>query len=151
MTDMRATTIAKEMENIVSSNLHDEIKAMEFKFQSQLTPMQDVLTEVLQHIMGKKYLEENYEPHGEETSHAKNDPLSFGLFTFPPHTTGDTRHGPRGPKLDVQKFDGTDPAGWVSQMEHFFCLNNIFIADHKYQVGLLYLDAERWQWWQCHK
>ena len=64
---------------------------------------------MVQHIRGKKYLEENYEPHGEETSHAEKDPLSFRLFTSPPHTMGDTRHGPHGPKLDMKKFDGPDP------------------------------------------
>jgi hypothetical protein len=144
MTETKAITTAKEMENMVFANLHDEIRAMEFKFQSQLTSMQEALTEVVQHIKGKKSLEANYEPHGEETSHAEKDPLSFGLFNSPPHTMGDTSHGPRGPKLDMQKFDGTDPAGWVSQMEHFFCLHNICTTDDKYQVALLYLDAERW-------
>jgi hypothetical protein len=106
---------------------------------------------VAKHIKGKKYLEENYEPHGEETSHAENDPLSFGLFTSPPHTTGDTRHGPRGPKLDMQELDGTDPVDWVSQMEHFFFLHNICTSDDKYQLSLVYLDAERWQWRQWHQ
>ena len=103
---------------MVSSTLHDEIRAMEFKFQSQLTPMQEVLNEVAQDIRGKQSLEENYDPHGEETYHAKKDLLSFGLFTSPPHTMGDTCHGPHGPKLDMQKFDGTDPAGWVTQIEN---------------------------------
>jgi hypothetical protein len=40
-----------------------------------------------------------------------NVALSFGLFTSPPHTMEDTHHGPRGPKLDMQKFDGTDLTG----------------------------------------
>lgn len=62
------------MENMVCANLHDEIRAMEFKFQSELTPMQEVLNEVVQHIRGKKYLEADYEPHGEETSHAESSP-----------------------------------------------------------------------------
>ena len=51
---------------------------------------------------------------------------------------GDTR----GPKLDMQKFDGIDPEGWASQMEHFFFLHNIYTTDDKYQVALLYLDAK---------
>ena len=64
---------------------------------------------------------------------------------------GDTCHGPHGPKLDMQKFDGIDPEGWVSQMEHFFCLHSISTAKDKYQVALVYLDVEQWQWWQWHK
>ena len=62
----------------------------------------------------KKYLGKNYEPDGEETSNAKNDPLSFWLFTSPHHNMGDTHHMPRGPKLDMQKFDDTDLKGWAS-------------------------------------
>ena len=151
MTDTRATRASKEMQTTMYASLLDEIKALEVKFQSQLNPLQEVLNEVVEHIRGKKSLGQNYEPHGEETSHAEKDPLSFGLFTTPPHTMGDTRHGPRGPKLDMQKFDGTDPKGWVSQLGHLFFLHNICTVDDKYQVTLLYLDAERWQWWQWHK
>jgi hypothetical protein len=59
---------------------------------------------------------------------------------------GDTRHEPRGSMLDMQKFDGTDLEGWVSQMEHLFCLHSTCTANDKYQLALLYLDVERWQW-----
>ena len=55
---------------------------------------------------------------------------------------GDTRHGPRGPKLDMQNFDGTYPEGWVSKMEHLFCIHNIHKDVHKYKMALLYLDVE---------
>ena len=70
-----------------------------------------MLIDLSNHIKGKKSLGPNYEPHGEETCTPEKDPLSFGLFTSPPHTMGDTRHGPHGPKLDMQKFDGTDIEG----------------------------------------
>ena len=151
MTETRETTTSKEMETTMYASLQDEIKSMKVKFQSQLNPLQEVLNEVAKHIRGKKSLGKNYEPHGEETSTAAKDPLSFGLFTSPPHTMGDTRHRIRGPKLDMQKFDGTDPEGWISQMEHFFFLHNICTTDDKYQVALLYLDAKCWQWRQWHK
>jgi hypothetical protein len=29
------------------------------------------------------------------------------------------------PRVDVTKFDGSDPIGWVTQMEHYFSLYNI--------------------------
>ena len=67
MAETRENMATKEIETRVSISLQDEIKNMEVKFQSQLIPMQATLNEVLQHIKGKKYLEENYEPHGEET------------------------------------------------------------------------------------
>lgn len=128
-------------------SLQDEIKALEVKFQNQLNPLQTMLHEVTKHIKGKTSLGHNYEPHGEEKSTTNKDPLSFGLFTSPTHTMGDTRHRTRGLKLGMQKFDGIDPEGWVSQMEHFFFPHNICTADDKYQVALLYLDAKCWQWW----
>ena len=113
--------------------------------------MQEVFNKVAEHIKGKKSLGKNYEPYGEETSIAEKYPFSFGLFTTPPHTMGDTHHGPRGPKLDMKMFHGTDPEGWVSQMENFFILHNICTIEDKYQVAILYLDAEHWKWWQFHK
>jgi hypothetical protein len=29
------------------------------------------------------------------------------------------------PKVEVNKFDGSDPMGWVTQMEHYFSLHGI--------------------------
>jgi hypothetical protein len=55
------------------------------------------------------------------------------------------------PKVEMHKFDGSDPAGWVSQLEHYFSLHNIQDDETKLHVGILYLDQERWQWWQWHK
>jgi hypothetical protein len=120
MTETRATTTAKELQNTMFVSLQDDIKALEAKFQNQLNPLETMLQEVIAHIKGKTSLGHNYEPHGEETYTAAKEPLSFGLFTSPPHTMGDTRHGPRGPKLDMQKFDGSNPEGWASQMENLF-------------------------------
>ena len=72
------------------ANLQDEIKSLEVKFQNQLNPLQAMLNDMPKHIKGKKHLWKNYDPHGEETSTPEKEPLSFGLFTSPPHTMGDT-------------------------------------------------------------
>jgi hypothetical protein len=53
--------------------------------------------------------------------------------------------------VDVTKFDGSDPTGWVTQMEHYFSLYNITDDLAKLQYGVLHLDQERWQWWQWRK
>ena len=84
MTETRATTDSKGMETMMYASLHDEIKAMEVKFQSQLSPLQEVLNEVVDPIKGKKYLGYNYEPHGEETSTAEKDPVSLGYSPLHP-------------------------------------------------------------------
>jgi hypothetical protein len=55
------------------------------------------------------------------------------------------------PRVDVTKFDGSDPTGWVTQMEHYFSLYNITDDLAKLRYGVLHLDQERWQWWQWIK
>jgi hypothetical protein len=55
------------------------------------------------------------------------------------------------PWVDVTKFDGSDPTGWVTQMEHYFSLYDITDDLAKLRYGVLHLDQERWQWWQWRK
>jgi hypothetical protein len=55
------------------------------------------------------------------------------------------------PRVDVTKFDGSDPTSWVTQMEHYFSLYQITYDLAKLQYGVLHLDQERWQWWQWRK
>jgi hypothetical protein len=55
------------------------------------------------------------------------------------------------PCVDVTKFDGSDPTGWVTQMEHYFSLYGITDELAKLRYGVLHLDQERWQWWQWRK
>jgi hypothetical protein len=51
----------------------------------------------------------------------------------------------------VNKFDGSDPTGWVTQMEHYFSLHGITDDLSKLRYGVLHLDPERWKWWQWRK
>jgi hypothetical protein len=53
--------------------------------------------------------------------------------------------------VDVTKFDGLDPTGWVTQMEHYFSLYDITDELAKLQYDVLHLDQECWQWWQWRK
>jgi hypothetical protein len=81
----------------------------------------------------------------------------------PPHTEGEnSSHSHnfqhhhfqcdlRLPWVDVTKFDGSNPIGWVTQMEHHFSLYNIIDELAKLQYGVLHMDQERWQWWQWRK
>jgi len=46
------------------------------------------------------------------------------------------------PKADLNKFDGFDPLGWATQMEHYFALQGITNDMMKLKVGDLYLDLE---------
>jgi hypothetical protein len=47
------------------------------------------------------------------------------------------------PRVDVTKFDGSDPTGWVTQMEHYFSLYNITDDLAKLWYGVLHIDQER--------
>jgi hypothetical protein len=49
------------------------------------------------------------------------------------------------PRVDVTKFDGSNPTGWVTQMEHYFSLYGIIDDLAKLQYGVLHIDQERWQ------
>jgi hypothetical protein len=55
------------------------------------------------------------------------------------------------PRVDVTKFDGLDPTGWVTQMEHYLSLYDITNDLAKLRYGVLHLDQECWQWWQWRK
>jgi hypothetical protein len=81
----------------------------------------------------------------------------------PPHTEGEHsshshnfqhhhfQHDLRLPQVDVTKFDGSDPTGWVTQMEHYFSLYDITDDLAKLRYGVLHLDQECQQWWKWRK
>jgi hypothetical protein len=49
---------------------------------------------------------------------------------------------PRLPRVEVNKFDGFDLTGWVTQMEHYFSLHGITDELAKLRYVVLYLDLE---------
>jgi hypothetical protein len=61
-------------------------------------------------------------------------PIPFSPITF----NGNIRL----PWVDVTKFEGSDPTGWVTQMEHYFSLYNITDDLAKLRYGVLHLDQE---------
>jgi hypothetical protein len=50
------------------------------------------------------------------------DETSSHSHNFQPHHFQHDLHLPR---VDVKKFDASDPIGWVTQMEHYFSLYDI--------------------------
>jgi hypothetical protein len=92
-----------------------------------------------------------------------NIPIDNPSSSSPPHTEGDhsshshtlqNHHFQRDlhlPRVDVTKFNGSDPTSWVNQMEHYFYLYNIIYDLAKLWNGVLHLDQEHWQWWQWRK
>jgi hypothetical protein len=78
----------------------------------------------------------------------KNTEGETSSHSFQPHHF---QRDIRLPRVDVTKFDGSDPTGWVTQMEHYFSLYNITDDLAKLRYGVLHLDQERWKWWQWRK
>jgi hypothetical protein len=90
-------------------------------------------------------------------------PIDNPSSSSPPHTEGDhsshshnfqNHHFQRDLcllRVDVTKFDGSDPTGWVTQMEHYFSLYGIIDDLAKLWYGVLHLDQEHCQWWQRRK
>jgi hypothetical protein len=79
------------------------------------------------------------QPEGETSSHSKN--------FHPNHFHRDLRLS----HVDVTKFDGSDPTGWVTQMKQYFSLYGIKYELAKIWYGVLHLDQECWKWWQWRK
>jgi hypothetical protein len=58
-------------------------------------------------------------------------------------------HDPHLPRVEVNRFGGSYPIGWVTEMEHYFSLHGITNDLAKLHYGVLYLDLECWKW--CRK
>jgi len=53
--------------------------------------------------------------------------------------------------VEVNEFDGSDPIGWITQMEHYFSFHGITGELVKIHYIVLYMDPKRWKWWQWRK
>jgi hypothetical protein len=97
------------------------------------------LTQWLKQSLGSPSLEQPSHSEGEKSSHN----MALHSNSLP--------RDPRLPRVEVNKFDGSDPTGWVTQMEHYFSLHGITDDLAKLRYGVLYLDPEHWKWWQWRR
>lgn len=88
-------------------------------------------------LVANKYVGTNFDHQKEETSLLGNGHPHYWLLKSQCHLIRDMHRGHCVPRLDLHKFDGTDPIEWVSQMDHFFFLHNICT-----NIEILYLDVE---------
>jgi hypothetical protein len=86
-------------------------------------------------------------PSSDPPLQAKGETSSHSQTFHPHHFQRDLRL----PRMDVTKFDGSDPIDWVTQMEHYFSLYGITYELSKLWYGVLHLDQESWQWWKWRK
>jgi hypothetical protein len=109
---------------------------MEANFTTQFTALQSVVNQLLHRPTGPSSSDQ---PDTIDSSQS----LHFQSNAF--HCE------PRLPRVEVNKFDGSDPTGWVTQMEHSFSLCGISDELAKLRYDVLYLDHEWWKWWKWRK
>jgi hypothetical protein len=86
------------------------------------------LAQWLKHPIGSPSFEQPSHSKGENSSH--NMALHSNSLPRDPHL----------PRVEVNKFDGLYPTGWVTQMEHYFSLHGNTNDLSKLHYGDLYLD-----------
>jgi len=88
------------------------------------------LTQWLKNSLDSHYLDPPSHSEGDNSSHNMN--LHSNSPPRDPHI----------PQFEVKTFDGSDPTGWVTQMEHYFSLHGIKDELAKICYGVLCLDMK---------
>jgi hypothetical protein len=125
------TTINKTMQSSMEGVKQELATQLEYVFASLYTKMKIPTDD--------PFFDAPPKIEGENSSHS---------HTFQPHHF---QLDLRLPRVDVNKFYGSDPTGWVTQMEHYFSLYDITNDLAKLRYGVLHLDQEHWQWWKWRK
>jgi hypothetical protein len=131
----------------INKNMHSSIVASIMELKEDLK--QDMTTQlesVASMICTKLHIPAD-PPLSDPPLHTEAETSSHSHNFQPHHFQRDLRL----PRVDVTKFDGSDPTGWVTQMEHYFSLYDITDDLAKLRYGVLHLDQEHWQWWQWRK
>jgi hypothetical protein len=131
----------------INQNMHSSIVTSIVELKQELK--QDITTQlesVTTMICAKLHIPTDL-PLSDPPLHTEGETSSHSQNFQPHHFQRDLRLL----RVDVTKFDGSDPTGWVTQMEHYFSLYGITDELAKLWYGVLHLDQERWQWWQWRK
>jgi hypothetical protein len=130
---------------IISTNSHlaqfetqvqHKFDTVEAKFMNQFNTLQSIVNQLLNCTLVPSSSDQ---PDAIDSSHS----LHFQSNSF--------HHDPRLPYIEVNKFDGSDPTSWVTQMENYFPMHGITNELAKLHYVFLYLDSERWKWWKWRK
>ena len=136
MVETRAQAMASERLDKLETNM-SELK-------NSLDELKSMVRQAF--VKGKEpALEDHYNDHEGESSHS---PHAWRTHP-PPNRNLPLSEQP--PKLDMQKFDSSNPSAWIAQMEQYFELNRIEEQWTKIRVATMYLDGPRWQWALWHQ
>jgi hypothetical protein len=125
--------------------LSANVAAINTTMQSSMSEIKQDLTTQFESVFSTLYTKLHIptdNPSSSSPPHIEGDHSSHSHTLQNHHFQCDLRL----PRVDVTKFDGLDPTGWVTQMEHYFSLYNIIDDLAKLRYGVLHLDQERWQW-----
>jgi hypothetical protein len=98
---------------------------MEAKFMNQFNTLQSVVNQLLNQTLGPSSSDQ---PDVVDSSHSLH--FQSNSFHFHPCILC----------IEVNKFDGSDPMGWVAHMEHYFSLHGITDELAKLRYIFLHLD-----------
>jgi hypothetical protein len=122
----------------INKNMHSSINASIDELKEDITTQLEYVTTMIYtklHISADLSLSDPpLHTKGETSSNSQN----FQRHHF--------QHDLRLSHVDVTKFDGLDPTGWVTQMEHYFSLYGITYELVKLWCRILHLNQERSQW-----
>jgi hypothetical protein len=107
---------------------------MDTKFMGEFDTLKSTLNQLSNQLLGPSFSKQTSHLEGGDSSHS----MSFQSNSF--------HHDPRLPRVEVDKFHGSYPMGWVTQMEHYFSLHGIIDEFSKLHFVILYLDHELWRW-----
>jgi hypothetical protein len=115
----------------LETHVKKKFDTMDAKFMNQFNTLKSTVNQLLNCSSSPSSSDQ---PDAVESSHS----LHFQYNSF--------QRDPRLPRAEVNKFDGSDPMGWVTQMEHYFSLHGITDELAKLRYDVLYLYLERWKW-----
>jgi hypothetical protein len=101
---------------------------MEVNFMNQFNTLESIVNQLLNCPSSPSSSDQ---PDADDSSHS----LQFQSKSI--------QRDPRLSYVEVNKFYGSDPTGWVTQMENFFSLHGITDELDKLHYIILYLDPER--------
>jgi hypothetical protein len=127
--------------NTLSSNFEETQQEVR-KLSSQMGNLKQEISTQLESFIANIYNKLNipidlksydqpFHPEGETSSHSHN-------FQSPPFQWELCL-----PQVDVNKFDGSDPTNWITQLEHYLFFYEITDELAKIRYGVLHLYQER--------
>jgi hypothetical protein len=143
-----ATTRAQELNTLIvdTHQNQEDIKNINANL-SSINSAIEILKEQCSYIKDLKDLKSTFEHFmGHSQNPSSSEQPSYQDDHDSSHYQGPhTTHFSRDlcpPRIEVNKFDGSDPTGWVTQMEHYFSLHGITDDLAKLRYGVLHLDPE---------